>query len=222
MRLDQYTLGNYTPGTAKWRQIGWYFIGSPLVQSSWLPLSSLKVQILRWFGAKIGQGVRIKPGVRVKFPWRLTVGNYVWIGENTWIDNLAEVTIADHVCISQDVYFCTGNHNWSAPSFDLITAPIQIEASSWIAARAVIGPGVVVGQGAVLTLGGVTSRSLEPMTIYAGNPAQPIKQRKYCETISADPARLPAATKTSGEHRTLSDPVCPADLPPKKWTFSKS
>lgn len=186
MRLDQYMLGHYTPGTAKWRQIGWYFLGAPLVQSHWLPMSELKVRILRWFGATIGEGVRIKPGVRVKFPWRLTVGNHVWIGENTWIDNLAEVTVGDHVCISQDVYLCTGNHNWSALSFDLITAPIQIETGSWIAARAVIGPGVTVGEGAVLTLGGVTSRSLEPMTIYAGNPAQPVKQRKYREAIPPD------------------------------------
>lgn len=191
MRLDQYTLGHYTPGATSWRQMGWYFIGSPLVQSYWLPLSGVKVQILRWFGAKIGDGVRIKPGVRVKFPWRLTIGNFVWIGENTWIDNLAEVTIADHVCISQDVYLCTGNHNWSQPNFDLMTAPIQLETESWIAARATIGPGVVVGQGAVLALGAVANQSLEPMTIYAGNPAQPVKLRKYRKPSLDNQVQLP-------------------------------
>ena len=36
-----------------------------------------------------GQQVRFKPGVRVKFPWRLTVGDYVWIGENAWLHNVA-------------------------------------------------------------------------------------------------------------------------------------
>jgi putative colanic acid biosynthesis acetyltransferase WcaF len=109
----------------------------------------------RLFGAKIGQGVRIKPGVRVKFPWRLIVGDYVWIGEDAWLDNIAPITIESHVCLSQGVYLCTGNHNWVHPDFKLIPAPIHIQESSWIAAKSVIGPGVTVGWGAVLTLGGV-------------------------------------------------------------------
>jgi putative colanic acid biosynthesis acetyltransferase WcaF len=36
---------------------------------------------------------------------------------------------------------------------------------------------VVVGKGAVLCLGSVANHSLETMTIYAGNPARPIKKR---------------------------------------------
>ncbi|MBD2491085.1 WcaF family extracellular polysaccharide biosynthesis acetyltransferase [Aulosira sp. FACHB-615] len=178
MRLDNYTLGTYTPGAPLWKQVLWYFLGSALVQNRWFTASGLKVWLLRSFGAQIGQNVRIKPGARVKFPWRLTVGDHVWIGEDAWIDNLANVTIESHVCISQGVYLCTGNHDWSHPDFKLMTAPIHIQESSWIAAKSVIGPGVTVGKGAVLTLGGVTGRSLEAMTIYAGNPAQPIKQRK--------------------------------------------
>ncbi|MDZ8236390.1 MAG: WcaF family extracellular polysaccharide biosynthesis acetyltransferase [Nostoc sp. ChiQUE01a] len=178
MRLDSYTVGNYIPGAPYWKQLLWYFLGSPLVQSRLLPMSGLKVLLLRTFGAKIGQGVCIKPGVRIKFPWRLIVSDYVWIGEDAWIDNLALVTIESHVCLSQGVYLCTGNHDWNHPDFQLITAPIYIQQSSWIAAKAVIGPGVTVGRGAVLTLGGVASSSLESMTIYAGNPAQAIKQRK--------------------------------------------
>ncbi|BAY97612.1 transferase hexapeptide repeat containing protein [Tolypothrix tenuis PCC 7101] len=177
MRLDQYTVGTYTPGAPYWKQLLWYFIGSPLLESYWLPMSSLKVWILRSFGATIGQQVRIKPGVKVKFPWRLSIGDFAWIGENAWIDNLAPVIIESHVCLSQGVYLCTGNHNWNHPDFKLMPAPIYIQESSWIAAKCIIGPGVTVGKGAVLTLGGVTGSSLEPMMIYAGNPAQPIKKR---------------------------------------------
>jgi putative colanic acid biosynthesis acetyltransferase WcaF len=178
MRLDQYGVGTYTPGAPYWQQLLWYFLGSPLVQTGWIPISALKVWTLRRFGAKIGQQVRIKPGVQIKFPWRLTIGDFVWLGENAWIDNLAEVTIESHVCISQGVYLCTGNHDWNHPNFRLIPGEIHIQEGSWIAAKAVIGPGVTVGKGAVLTLGGVAAKSLAAMTIYAGNPAQPIKQRK--------------------------------------------
>jgi putative colanic acid biosynthesis acetyltransferase WcaF len=178
MRLDHYTLGTYTPGAPYWKQLLWYFLGDPVTRSHWVPFSGFKVWLLRCFGAQIGQQVRIKPGVRIKFPWKLTIGNYVWVGENAWIDNVASVTLENHICISQNVYLCTGNHDWSHPDFKLVPASIQIQEGSWVAANAVIGPGVTVGKGAVLCLGSVTGRSLQPMTIYAGNPAQPIKERK--------------------------------------------
>jgi putative colanic acid biosynthesis acetyltransferase WcaF len=65
-----------------------------------------------------------------------------------------------------------------------MTAPIHIQESSWIAAKAVIGPGVTVEKGAILSLGGVTGRSLEAMMIYAGNPAQAVKKRNATLDIS--------------------------------------
>jgi putative colanic acid biosynthesis acetyltransferase WcaF len=177
MRLDQYTLSTYTPGAPYWKQLLWYFIGSPLVETPWLPISTIKVQILRCFGSQIGRGVRIKTSVRIKFPWRLNIGDYVWVGENVWIDNLAIVTIESHVCLSQGVYLCTGNHDWKHPDFKLLTAPILIEEGCWLAAQCRVAPGVTVGKGAVLSLGSVANQSLKPMMIYAGNPAQPIKAR---------------------------------------------
>ena len=67
----------------------WHFIGSPLVRSNLMPVSSVKCAILRLFGAKIGSGVYAKPGLRVKFPWYLSVGDHCWLGEDAWIDNLA-------------------------------------------------------------------------------------------------------------------------------------
>lgn len=183
MQLDLYNVGNYTPGAPLWKQLLWYFLGSPLIESYLLPFSKVKVCLLRSFGAQIGTGVRIKPGVRIKFPWRLTIGDYVWLGENVWIDNVALIFIESHVCLSQQVYLCTGNHDWSRPEFSLITAPIHIETGSWLAARSCVGPGVKIGRGAVLTLGSVATRSLEKMKIYSGNPALPIKERVETETL---------------------------------------
>ena len=177
MRLDRYTTGTYTTGAPIWKQLLWYFIGAPILCSYLIPFSIIKVNILRCFGAEIGQGVRIKTGVRVKFPWRLIIKDFVWIGEDVWLDNLDLITIESHCCISQDVYLCTGSHDWGDRDFALITAPIYIESESWIAARATIASGVRVGKGAVLGLGSVATRSLEPMTIYSGNPAIAIKLR---------------------------------------------
>ncbi len=181
MRLDRYTTGTYRIGASLIKQLLWYFIGAPLLRSYLIPFSNLKVNILRWFGAEVGKAVRIKTGVRVKFPWRLVIKDFVWIGEDVWLDNLDLITIESHCCISQGVYLCTGNHEWCDRDFGLRTAPIYIESGSWIGARAVIAAGVRVGQGAVLGLGSVATRSLEPMTIYSGNPAIAIKSRKIVD-----------------------------------------
>jgi putative colanic acid biosynthesis acetyltransferase WcaF len=156
----------------------WHFMAAWIVRSRILPFSAVKTACLRLFGAKIGKGVVIKPGVRVKFPWKLEIGDHCWIGEDVWIDNLARVKIGSNVCVSQGVYFCTGNHDWSDPAFSLKTLPITIEEQCWIAAKAIIGSGVTVGKGAVLTLGSVATRNLEPMKIYSGNPAQAINERR--------------------------------------------
>ncbi|MCU0552160.1 MAG: WcaF family extracellular polysaccharide biosynthesis acetyltransferase [Leptolyngbya sp. Prado105] len=182
VRLDQYKTGSYSPGAPLWKQLLWFFIGSLIVESRLIPISAIKVWVLRAFGAAIGQGVNIKPGVRVKFPWRLTIGDHCWIGENAWFDNIAPITLEDQVCVSQEVYFCTGNHDWSALLFDLKAAAIYVESGSWLAARSVIAPGVRVGRGAILSLGSIAVQSLAPMMVYSGNPALAIKPRKLKHT----------------------------------------
>lgn len=185
-RLDQYTTEGFEPGASLLTQLLWFFIGDLLVQTYLIPFSPFKVWILRLFGASIGEGNRIKPGVKIKFPWKLSIGNFCWIGEKAWIDNLVSVTLEDHVCLSQQTYLCTGNHDWNHPQFRLLPGEIYLESGVWIAARAAIGPGVRAKQGAVLCLGAVTSTTLNAMTIYAGNPAIPIKNRLMDQPVYSE------------------------------------
>ena len=77
-----------------------------------------------------------------------------------WIDNLAEVEIGANCCVSQGAYLCTGSHDWNSRKFTLITKPIRVEDGAWIAAKAIIGPGVVVGTGSVLAAGSVAAGDL--------------------------------------------------------------
>ena len=104
----------------------WILLGAPILASRVMVFSGVRVFLLRLFGATIGANVYIKPGVRVKFPWYLLIGDHCWIGEDVWIDNLARVTIASHVCVSQGAYLCTGNHDWSTANMRLFTKPIDI------------------------------------------------------------------------------------------------
>ena len=121
----------------------------------------------------------IKPNVKITFPWKLTLGDHVWLGEECWLLNLAPITLEDSVCISQRAFLCTGNHNYKSPSFDLITKPIQVERGAWIGAGAFVGPGVSVGSHAVLAAGSVATKDLEPYGIYQGNPAVRVRERVF-------------------------------------------
>lgn len=146
----------------------WILFGEPLVKSA-IPGSMFRVFLLRLFGAKIGRGVNIKPRVQVKYPWKLSIGDHSWIGENVWIDNLASVSIGNEVCISQGVYFCTGSHDWSKESFDLLVRPITISSYSWICARASIGPGAMLEEGSVVEFGCAFSGTLQSWHIFSVN-----------------------------------------------------
>jgi putative colanic acid biosynthesis acetyltransferase WcaF len=137
--------------------------------------SRLKVACLRWFGARVGTGVVIRSQVKVSFPWRLDIGDDVWLGDGVWILSLAPVTIGRNVCLSQRSYLCTGSHDFRRETFDLITKPITIGESSWVAAGAFVGPGVSVGAGSVVAAGSVVMEDVAPGYLVRGNPARQVE-----------------------------------------------
>jgi putative colanic acid biosynthesis acetyltransferase WcaF len=166
----------YHPGPS-WKIMLWYFLNVLFIKNSWNPSGKLKIFVCRIFGAKIGKGVIIKPGVNIKYPWLLQIGEYSWIGENVWIDNLDKVIIGANVCISQGALILCGNHNYKKSTFDLITGPITLEDGVWIGAKAAVCPGITAHSHSILTVNSVATRNLDPYTIYSGNPAQPIRKR---------------------------------------------
>lgn len=187
--LSQFENSSFYPGRPFLLRALWFLIGHPLLRSSVIPSSFVRQILLRCFGAKIGPGAVIKPGVRVKYPWHLTVGKHCWLGEDCWIDNVAQVTLGDNVCISQGAYICTGNHDWSDPTFKLVAEPIQIKDGAWIAATARVGPGVVVGRGAIVAFGAVVLGNVPPGEIHGGNPAVLLRRRQFKARGENSPAR---------------------------------
>lgn len=175
--LSRYNNNWYNPGRGVLVRVLWIVVNALFLQNPLNLSSALKCALLRLFGAQIGHGVNIKPGVNVKYPWRLRIEEWAWIGEGVWLDSLETISIGAHACLSQGAYLCTGNHDWSDPHFGLIVKPITVEAGGWVGARAVLLPGVTVQSHAVVAAGSVLARDAEAWTIYAGNPAQAVKQR---------------------------------------------
>ncbi|TAE41112.1 MAG: colanic acid biosynthesis acetyltransferase WcaF [Runella slithyformis] len=174
--LSRYDNSWYNPGP-RWKIIAWFLVNS-MVLNSFLPIPVwCKCFFLRLFGAKLGTGVMIKPKINIKYPWLLSVGNHVWIGEGVWIDNLTNIVIGDHVCLSQGVMLLTGNHNYKSATFDLEVAPVTLEEGVWIGAKSVVCPGVICRSHAVLAVGSVATKNLAAYGIYQGNPAQWVRAR---------------------------------------------
>ena len=175
--LSTYSSGRFDRGAGAFKESLWLLASLVLFRLCPVSLSAVKRSVLRAFGAKIGRGVVIKPQVKVTFPWKLEVGDYVWLGEEFWLLNLERILIKSNVCISQRAFLCTGSHNYKLPTFDLITKPISVGEGAWIGAGAWVGPGVQVGEQVVLTACSVASSNLEAGGIYKGNPAVLIRKR---------------------------------------------
>ena len=176
VNLETFSTYNFNKGANKLKIVIWYFINALFVRASWNPFMGIKIFFLKIFGAKIGKGLVIKNNVNIKFPWKLTLGNNVWLGENAWID-LDEVIIGNNVCISQGALLLTGNHDYTLSTFDYRNAPIIIEDGAWIGAKTVVCPGIKVKSHAILTVGSTATKNMEAYGIYQGNPALKIRTR---------------------------------------------
>lgn len=156
----------------------WYISNAIFINSYLLIPTSIKVFILRLFGAKIGRNVTMKPNINIKAPWNLEIGNNVWLGETLWIDNLGKVKIGDNCCLSQGSMLLSGNHDYKKETFDLIVKDIIIEDGVWIGAKSVVCGGVICHSHSVLSVNSVANKSLVAYGIYQGNPAQLVRQRE--------------------------------------------
>lgn len=175
--LSRYTPGQFNRGAGVVKEGLWLVVSLVLFRLCPFSFSALKRGVLRAFGARIGCNVTIKPQVKITFPWKLTVGDHVWLGEECWLLNLEHIEIGSHVCISQRAFLCTGSHNFRRVGFDLIVRPIRLEDGVWLGAGSWVGPGVTLGSHAVLTAGSVATKNLPAGGIFRGNPAGLVKQR---------------------------------------------
>jgi putative colanic acid biosynthesis acetyltransferase WcaF len=177
-QLSRYNNCQYKPGRNAIIRTFWYITNILFFNNPLNPFSAVKIILLRIFGAEIGKGVNIKPSVNIKYPWRLKVGNYVWIGEKVWIDNLDNVIISDNCCLSQGAMLLCGNHNYKKSSFDLLTGAIFLEDGVWLGAQSIVTMNTRCFSHSMLAAGSVLSTDMEKYSIYRGNPAIKIKDRK--------------------------------------------
>ncbi len=171
MRLDLYDNSAFDRGATRLKEGLWVVCKGLFFLNAFPWPSALRDRLLRLFGARIGRGLIIRSGVNITFPWRLAVGDHVWLGEEVLILTLAPVTIGSNVCVSQRAFLCTGSHALRQQEFDLVTAPIKVEDGVWISAMSFVGPGVTIGEGSIVAAGAVIVKPVPAGCLAKGNPA---------------------------------------------------
>lgn len=165
----------------------WWFVQATFFRFSPQFMYGWRRFILRFFGAEIGAGVIIRPTAHITYPWKISIGDYSWIGDDVVLYSLGNIFIGSNTVVSQRSYLCTGSHDYINESFDIYAKPIVVEDEAWIATDVFVAPGVTIGKGTVIGSRSSVYHDMPAGMICIGSPAKPIKPRKGNEIIPVQP-----------------------------------
>ena len=179
--LSRYDMSNFDRGRASWIVILWWFVQAIAFPLSLHNLNGFRCWLLRLFGAKIGKKVVIRPTARFIYPWKVTIGDHSWIGDDVVFYSVDSIYIGSHAVVSQKSYLCTGSHDIQQPTFPLVTAPIQIGNGAWVATDCFVAPGVTIGANSVVGARSSVFRDVPPQQVAWGSPCK----ARYERTLQA-------------------------------------
>lgn len=139
----------------------------------------------------VGSGTHLRGGLHT-FPngGRITIGDAVYIGDETRIWSMSSIIIGNRVQISHNVnihdhiahslsatdrkaHFATIISTGHPTKLDNVTSiPVVIEDDAWIGFNATVLKGVTIGRGAIVGACSVVTKDVAPYTIVVGNPAR--------------------------------------------------
>ncbi|UTV30463.1 hypothetical protein [Photobacterium atrarenae] len=161
----------------KFARTCWSLVYYTLFRLSPTPLFGFRRQLLRFFGARIGNQANIYPSAQIWLPANLEMASGATLGPRVQVYNQGYIKIGKNAIVSQGAHLCASTHDYDDPLHPLVLAPVTIGANAWVCADAFIGPGVDVGEGAVIGARSVLMKTAAAWQVYAGNPARAIKQR---------------------------------------------
>ena len=146
--------------------------------SGWIPFHSVRNNIYRFAGVKIGSGSTIHTGCRFYQPENISIGTDTSVGDRCFLDGRAKLSIGNHTSIASQVLIYNSEHNINDEWFGAIEQPVVIGNYVFIGPRAVILPGVHIGDGAVVAAGAIVSKDVPASVIVGGVPAKKIADRQ--------------------------------------------
>ncbi|KHL01936.1 hypothetical protein LK10_14275 [Sinomonas humi] len=153
------------------------------------PLVGMKVRwrVLRVLGWRELEHSHIKSGC-VLNGHKLKTGDGCYFNRQVFIDASAQVTMGSHVQIGPRAMVLTATHRVGTPDVrggEPWNRPVTIGDGCWIGAGAIIMPGVNVASGCIVGAGAIVTKDTQPDGIYAGVPAQRVRDLEPIGTTAA-------------------------------------
>lgn len=127
--------------------------------------------------ASCGKNLKVASRVNIYDPSKLTIGDNVYIGYNTYIGG-GNVELDDEVIIGPFVCIVAGNHTQKEGSYRFGKyeyGKIKIGRGTWLGAHTTITANVTIGQGCVVAANAVVTKDVPDFTMVGGVPAKFIK-----------------------------------------------
>jgi len=156
----------------------WWLVQATLFRWSPQFMYGWRVFLLRRFGARIGQKVLIRPTATITYPWKLTIGDHCWIGDDVTLYTLGELEIGSNTVISQKSYICTASHDIASEDFAIFDRKVTIGQKVWLAADVFVAPGVSIADGCVVSARSSVFANLPTLMVCKGTPARPVRLRQ--------------------------------------------
>ncbi len=176
-QLAKFRLPTNFRGKAGWYVQLWWVVQKLFFNSSPQFMYGWRRFLLKMFGAKIGKGVILRPSAHIQFPWKLSIGDYSWIGDEVVLYSLGNIEIGKNVVISQRSYLCAGTHDYTRLEFPILNPKIIIEDECWLATDVYVAPGITIGRGTVVGARSSIFKSLPGGKVCVGSPAKTIRDR---------------------------------------------
>lgn len=141
------------------------------------PLNAWRLIWLRLFGCKIEGTPFVHQRARIEMPWHITLHDQSCVGDRANLYALGEIELGRKCVVAQEVYLCTGTHDFNDPHLSLVTAKITVGDNAFVGARAFVLPGVHIGNGVIVGAGSLVTRSVKPWSVVAGSPATFLRSR---------------------------------------------
>jgi putative colanic acid biosynthesis acetyltransferase WcaF len=155
----------------------WWIVYAMLFRPSPQIMYGWRRFLLRLFGAKVGKKVILRPTTQITYPWKVSIGDYSWIGDDVVLYSLGTIVIGSNSVISQRSYICTGSHDYLSEGFDIYAQNITIGSKCWLATDVYVAPSVQIGDGTVVGARSSVFKDLPANKVCMGTPAKPTKDR---------------------------------------------
>ncbi|WP_299115583.1 acyltransferase [uncultured Winogradskyella sp.] len=149
---------------------------------SQLPFILLRYVILKSRISSCGDNIRIGTNVTIKGWKHLEIGSDVSIHDNCYIDAGGFISLGNNVSIAHNSTLLSGTHTYEDKNVPIKYNKITIKDGLKVCDDVWIGCGVrvlsdlIISKRVIVAAGAVVNKSLDGNSIYAGVPAEKIKE----------------------------------------------